>query len=249
MNPEPRSTPNAEMLMAELEFLSKLSQVVASTLELQPILDWIMRETTALLSADEGSIRLRDPELAGDAMKTRVRRPAHGGESGSWPPAVSLSVEGFLSMKGATLATSDLHDDPRFPGLRGTSTRVRALLAVPLTVGGQMTGMLAVTHNEPGRHWMSNEIQLMTIVANSSASVLEQARLRLVAVEQQRLAELNRRMEVELAQAREIQMGLVPTRALNVGPWQAVTPGMAITSGRPGRSCSPLHRRSLVQSF
>src|SRR6266436_5193910 len=69
---EPLSVPNAEMLMAELEFLSKLSQVVASTAELQPILDWIVRETTALLSADEGTIRLPDPEVAGDAMRTRV---------------------------------------------------------------------------------------------------------------------------------------------------------------------------------
>ncbi len=223
MNPhESPAIPKAEMLMAELEFLSKLSQVVASTLELQPILDWIVRETTALLSADEGSIRLPDPETSGDAMKTRVRRRSRGVESGSWPAAVSLSVEGFLSSREEPLATSDLHDDPRFPGLRGQVTRVRALLAVPLKVGGRMTGVLAVTHHDPGRHWMPNEIQLLSIVANSSASVLEQARLRLEAVERQRLSELNQRMEAELVQAREIQMGLVPDRPLRVGPWEAV---------------------------
>ncbi|MEO5616175.1 MAG: GAF domain-containing SpoIIE family protein phosphatase [Candidatus Eisenbacteria bacterium] len=223
MNPDPsQATPKAEMLMAELEFLSKLSQVVASTLELQPILDWIVRETTALLSADEGSIRLPDPAVAGDPMKTRVRRQSLGVESGSWPAAVSLSVEGYLSIEGGVLATPDLHDDPRFPGLRGNPTRVRALLAVPLTVGGRMTGMLAVTHNAPGRHWMSNEVQLMTIVANSSGSVLEQARLRLEAVDRQRLTELNQRMEAELVQARDIQMGLVPARPLTFGPWEAV---------------------------
>jgi sigma-B regulation protein RsbU (phosphoserine phosphatase) len=219
---EPLSVPNVEMLMAELEFLSKLSQVVASTAELQPILDWIVRETTALLSADEGLIRLPNPEVAGDPMRTRVRRQSAGIESGSWPPSVSLSVEGFLSLKDDHLATTDLHDDPRFPGLRGQSTRVRAMLAVPLRVGGRMTGMLAVTHTQPGRHWMPNEVQLLTIVANSSASVLEQARLRAEALERQRLAELNRRMEAELEQAREIQMGLVPSRPLQLGPWQAV---------------------------
>jgi serine phosphatase RsbU (regulator of sigma subunit) len=208
--------------MAELEFLTKLSQVVASTLELQPILDWIVRETTTLLSADEGCIRLPDPDVAGDPMKTRVRRPKAGGESGSWPAAVSLSVEGFLSLRGEALATPDLHDDPRFSGLRGQTTRVRALLAVPLTLGGRITGMLAVTENAPGRQWTANEIQMLTIVANSSAGVLEQARLRLEAVERLRLTELNRRMEAELAQARDIQMGLVPARPLRVGPWEAV---------------------------
>jgi len=215
------AAPSTAMLMAELEFLSKLSQVVASTSELQPILDWIVRETTALLSADEGTIRLPDPATAGDPMKTRVRRQARGAESGSWPPAVSLSVEGFLSLETGPLATPDLHADPRFPGLRTPVTRVRALLAVSLRVEGRITGMLAVTHHEPGRHWMPNEIQLLTIVANSSASVLEQARLRAEAVERRRLAELTRRMEEELDQARDIQMGLVPKRPLQVGPWLA----------------------------
>ena len=217
----PAVVPNIQMLMAELDFLSKLSQVVASTNELQPILDWIVRETTSLLSADEGTIRLPDPETAGDPMKTKVRRRSRGTESGSWPAAVSLSVEGYLSLQGDVLATSDLHDDPRFPGLRGGNTRIRALLAVPLRLSGRMTGMLAVTHNEPGRQWMPNEIQLLTIVANSSASVLEQARLRAESVERQRLEELNRRMEQELKQARDIQMGLVPRWPLKAGGWEA----------------------------
>jgi phosphoserine phosphatase RsbU/P len=135
---------------------------------------------------------------------------------------VSLSVEGFLTVRGEVLATPDLHDDTRFPGLRGKPTRVRSLLAVPLRVGGQMTGMLAVTQPMPGRHWMPDEIQLMTIVANSSAGVLEQARLRLEAAERARLAEAAQRMDAELAQAREIQMGLVPASALRMAGWEAV---------------------------
>jgi sigma-B regulation protein RsbU (phosphoserine phosphatase) len=123
-------------------------------------------------------------------------------------------------MHGDHLATHDLNNDPRFPGLGGTASQVRALLAVPLRLNGRMTGLLAVTHREPGRQWMSNEIQLLTIVANSSASVLEQARLRVEAVEKQRLEESARRMDIELKQARDIQMGLVPTRPLRCGPWE-----------------------------
>jgi sigma-B regulation protein RsbU (phosphoserine phosphatase) len=193
---------------------------VASTSELQPILDWIVRATTDLLSADEGIIRLPYSDVAGDPRRTRVRRQSHLAASGSWPTAVSLSVEGFLSLHGSHLATHDLHDDPRFPGLHGGSTRVRALLAVPLRLNGRMTGLLAVTHHEPGRQWMDNEIQLLTIVANSSASVLEQARLRAESIEKQHLEEMAKRMDVELKQARDIQMGLVPTRPLRSGPWE-----------------------------
>jgi hypothetical protein len=45
--------PDLQRLQNELHFLSELSQVVASNTELQPILDWIVGKTVALLSADE----------------------------------------------------------------------------------------------------------------------------------------------------------------------------------------------------
>src|SRR5207247_7146334 len=53
--------PDPKRLIAVLQFLAELGQVVASNTEMQPILDWIVSKTTAMLGADEGSIRLVDP--------------------------------------------------------------------------------------------------------------------------------------------------------------------------------------------
>ena len=213
-------TPDARRLQAELQFVTELCEVVASNSELQPILDWIVQKTTGLLSADEGSIKLLAPETAGPSVKTIIRRESPGLSSGSWPQAVSMSVMGFLLHKGEALASPDLPGDSRFPGLRAGSGRVRAVLAVPLKVGNRITGMLAVTQAEPGREWTSHDAQLLAIVASNSAGVIEQARLRVQALQNQRLEEEMRRTERELEQARQIQMRLVPAGPLIVGPWQ-----------------------------
>jgi serine phosphatase RsbU (regulator of sigma subunit) len=214
--------PDAQRLQAELQFVTELCEVVASNAELQPILDWITQKTTSLLSAEEGSIKLLGPEVAGPSIKTIIRRETPGLSSGSWPQAVSMSVMGFLLHRGEALASPDLPGDPRFPGLRSGTGRVRAVLAVPLKVGNRITGMLAVTQAQPGREWTAHDAQLLAIVASNSAAVIEQARLRVEALEKQRLEEENQRMDRELEQARQIQMRLVPAGPLVVGPWQAV---------------------------
>lgn len=210
--------PDAQRLMDELKFLSELCEVVASNTELQPILDWIVQKTTGMLGADEGTIRLTD-SASGDPGQTFIRKEKKDGASGSWPREVAMSVMGYLMHRGDVIATPDLMNDERFQGLRGRESRVRSLLAVPLKIGNRVTGVLAVTQPAPGRQWTPAESQLLTIVASNSAGVLEQARLRAVALEKKRLEEEARRIDRELGLAREIQMNLVPARELSTRGW------------------------------
>jgi sigma-B regulation protein RsbU (phosphoserine phosphatase) len=212
--------PDPKRLMAALQFLSELGQVVASNTEMQPILDWIVSKTTAMLGADEGSIRLVEPGAEGGGGHTFIRPKTAGHESGSWPRAIALSVMGYLLHHGDRLASVDLLNDERFPGLRGLESRVRSILAVPLRVENRVTGILAVTQAEPGRHWNESDNQLLSIVAGHSAGVIEQARLRAEALEKQRLEEERRRAERELDLARDIQMSFIPSRAITTGSWE-----------------------------
>lgn len=223
MSPKPLTTDeqDPQRLRAVLRFLAELGEVVASNTELQPILDWIVLRTTSMLGADEGSIRLLEPDADSPRGRTLVRKQSQGSVSGSWPPALALSVTGYLLHRADHLATPDILDDGRFAGLRGTEARVRAVLAVPLRVENHVTGVLAVTQARPGRRWTASDIQLLSIVAGHSAGVIEQARLRAEAVEKQRLAEEAKRIERELSLAREIQMNLVPSRPLAFGRWEA----------------------------
>jgi serine phosphatase RsbU (regulator of sigma subunit) len=219
----------------ELRFLAQLCHVVASNTDLSSILDWIVQQTTRLLSADEGSIKLSGPDPGAPTAKTLIRRHQPGLVSGSWESGVVTNVMSFLMAKGEALASPDLLEDDRFPTLRGTHSHVRSVLAVPLRVGNRITGMLAVTNRAPGRKWTPAEIQLLDIVATHSAGVIEQARLR---GEAERTKELEREkelMERELNYARDIQVSLVPSAPLVCGPWEVH--GKVVPARQVGGDC------------
>ena len=209
--------PDPKLLAAALRLLSEVGGVVASTTELRPILESIVQKVTALLGADEGSIKLLGPDQAGPA-RTIVRKDRDVG-LGSWEQPITLSVMGYLLAKRRPLATPDLLEDSDFAGLRGMKSHVRAVLAMPLIVENRITGFLAVTNSTPGRRWTEDEVQLMGIVALNSAVMIEQARLRAEAEEKKRFEEENQRLERDLDLAREIQMGLVPGAGMRFGAW------------------------------
>jgi len=217
-----RSVPDPDDLpQGELEFITELCDVVAEQSELQPILDWLVHKTTRLMRADECSIKLLTG--GGNTAQTIIfdsRRSGIEAGSRSWAPAVKASVMGFLMSQPGELATPDLHADTRFPGLRSVQTPVRALLALPLKVDGRVTGMIAVSNALPGCEWTRHDVQLMSIVASHSASVIEKARLRVEAEEKRRLELEREALEKELMLARDIQMRLVPAAPLALGPWR-----------------------------
>ncbi len=206
-------------MQTEMAFIAELSMVVAASSELQPILDWIVRKSTDLLGADECTIKLlgADQETAHTIIFDNRRV---GPEAGStWAASVRTSVTGFLMVHNAELVTPDVMSDPRFAGLRGKESAIRALLAVPLRVDGRMTGLLAVSEQKPGREWTASDVQIMSIVASHSAGVIEKTRLRAEAEEKRRLEIENERMEKELLVAHDIQMRLVPDSAWDSGGW------------------------------
>jgi sigma-B regulation protein RsbU (phosphoserine phosphatase) len=217
--PPGQQQPDPQLLTQALQLLAEVGAVVASTTELRPVLEVLVNRATRLLGADEGSIKVLGADPGGPA-RTFFRAmddPRHA--VGSWPPAVSMSVMGYLMARKKPLATPDLLNDADFSGLRGANTHVRAVLAVPLVVDNRVTGFLAVTRREPGRRWTDAEIQLLGIVAGNSAVMIEQARLRAEAEEKKRLQAENERMERDLNLAREIQMGLLPSGPTVFGPW------------------------------
>ena len=208
--PVTNEIPDPRRMQAELSFLSELCQVVASTTEFRQILDWIVDKTTAMLEAEQGSIKLLGNEPA-PMLHTMIRKQPQG--SSRLDFAIETSVTGWILQRGEPLASADLLADPRFPGLRNAQSRVRSILAAPLKVGNRITGILAVTHRLPSRQWTQYDTQLLTIIARHSADVLEQARLKEIEREKQRL-------EAEIAIAQQTQLGLVPSKPLIVGPWE-----------------------------
>lgn len=206
---------------SELEFITELCAVVAEQAELQPILDWLVHKTTRLLGTEECSIKLIT--AGSDVAKTIMfdnRRDGFEAGSHTWSPMVKTLVMGFLMSQQGELASADLLADPRFAALRNQQTPIRSLLALPLKVDGRITGMIAVSNAQPGREWTRQDVQLLSIVASHSASVVEKTRLRAEAEQKRRLELEKEALEKELMLARDIQMQLVPDLPMTLGGWR-----------------------------
>ena len=105
---------------------------------------------------------------------------------------VDEAVAGLAVREGAPVSTSDVLADPRVVLTPETRTLVErsghgSVLAVPLTIGGRVTGVLAVG-DATGRTFGADEIRRLQDFANQAAIALENARL--FALETARRAQL-----------------------------------------------------------
>jgi signal transduction histidine kinase len=120
-----------------------------------------------------------------DAASGRLVAVASSGSSGPFAPGTRISgdeaLAGLVLREGRPVSTPDILNDPRItlnPETRAKIEQVghRSVLAVPLTIGGRVTGVLAVG-DVTGRAFDAEEIQRLQDFGNQAALALENARL------------------------------------------------------------------------
>jgi phosphoserine phosphatase RsbU/P len=98
-------------------------------------------------------------------------------------------------------------DTGREDFLRGSETivqhRVRSLIAVPLQSEGRVTGLIYVDSPDFVHPFTTEDLNLLTVMANVAAIQIEHARLAEVEI-------VEKKMQQEMAQAAEIQRNLMP---------------------------------------
>lgn len=184
----------------ELATLLKISQQVASTLELDPLLDLILTQLQSVVAYDGASILTLD----GDVLRSRAYRgpipqaealahhfhpeEAHPDREvvNSRKPVIISDVRGQTPMARAFQQTTG--DE-----LETTYGYIRSWMGVPLIVKGQVIGMLTLDHSQPN-FYTRRHAELAWAFADQAAVALENARL--YRAEADRLDEAQRRREV-----------------------------------------------------
>jgi signal transduction histidine kinase len=166
-----------EQRIAYLERIVKVSQILNSTLSLDPLLRIIIQSATELTNTESCSIMLLDKQ-------TGELRFAHMiGESAAdlHNLTVSLdhSIAGWIVSKGKPLLIRDVKSDPRWNADidEAIDFDTRSILGVPLRVKDETIGVLELLNKLGDEGFSQDDIQIASTLAAQAAIAIENARL------------------------------------------------------------------------
>jgi phosphoserine phosphatase RsbU/P len=193
-----------------LALLYRISQDFNSSLDLDEVLNRVIDEVIAAVRAERGFLMLRD---AAGQLRFRVARGIERHTIEQPQFQVSRSVLARVAEEGRPLLTSNAQDDAWLKTHRSVAVLgLRSILCVPLQIKGALLGVIYVDNRLQSGIFQPADLDLLTAIASSAATAIENARLYQVAVEQGRL-------ERELQMARDLQASLLPREAPQLAGW------------------------------
>lgn len=185
----------------KLQVILEITQQLGHTLDQEELLNRLLDSLMRLFpQADRGMVLLSE----GDRLIVRAQRSRLENAGAAYP--YSRTVVRQVLDEGVGILSEDARADERFQGSTTISAlNLRAFLCVPLIGhGGKRLGVLQLDRARAGRTFQATDLQLLTAVGLQTAVVLENAALHTELLREERLRQ-------ELALAREIQQGFLPT--------------------------------------
>jgi PAS domain S-box-containing protein len=168
----------------ELATLLEVSQNVASTLELEPLLSGVLVQLRSVVEYCQASIQMRDGDSL-ISMGASISPPRGEGAALTPLPPDRLGVIWDALAKGQPVIVPDVQADTVMAAalregagesLESGATPVRSWLAVPLTLRDGALGMLSLASDEADAY-SARHARLATAIANQAAVAIDNARL------------------------------------------------------------------------
>jgi sigma-B regulation protein RsbU (phosphoserine phosphatase) len=189
-----------------LSLLYEVSREITSILDREELLRRMAHRVKKLVNYHVFSVMLWNENTQllesvfgmryGDAIPSRFTLPLHQG------------ITGISAGERRAIRVADTLNDPRYIQCE-TGVVVRSELVVPLLLQDRLIGVLDLESTDPNAFTVEHERMLATL-GSYIAIALENARL------YEEARESERRLQTDLATAREIQRGLLPTGAREV---------------------------------
>ncbi|MGH7910734.1 MAG: GAF domain-containing protein, partial [Candidatus Dormibacteraceae bacterium] len=176
-----------ERTVRELEFLQRLSQSAASTMDSDALLSLLIHETTSALGTDVCSLYLlgaRSQDLvltATNGLNEKMVGRVH--------MQVGEGITGWVAAERRPKLVSDVTTDPAWRWVPGfDEERFLSMLSVPIESGPRLIGVLNVQSVEH-REFTDEDLSFLRAIAGQVAGILERN-------------ELHLRLEAQLARLR-----------------------------------------------
>jgi signal transduction histidine kinase len=163
--------------ISELEVMQEVARSLSSELNLEPLLQLILRSAVQVMDASAGSLLLLDRETnelvfevieggSGSALE-KTRMPADKG------------IAGWVASHGEPLIVDDVNRDNRY--YRSISEELgyttRSILCVPMIAKRDVIGVLQLLNKVEGRYFTLADQEMLTAFAAQSAVSIDNARL------------------------------------------------------------------------
>ena len=198
-----------------LSTLHEVNRELASILDSEELLEKVAELVRRLIDHDVFTVLLWNEET--QLLEPRISFYRDGprvGTTRSLP--LGQGICGTAAALQQTLRVPNIHLDPRYVSCV-SDLEVRSELAVPLTVKGELVGVLDLESTQYDAFTSQHE-QALSTLGSALAIALENARL------YEQLRKDEQRLEQDLSTAREIQKQLLP----KTSPW---LPGLRVAVG------------------
>ena len=163
--------------LRRLASLYEIGQTITSTLEMDTVLDLVMRNAVEILHAEAGSLLLSDQDsgelvfraVAGQAAGSLLGRRLTPGEG----------IAGAVLEAGQGTVADHAQVSPHWSASpdTGTESRAHSLVCVPLIHKGQPLGVLEVINKQDRSAFDDEDLELLSAFAAQAAIAIENARL------------------------------------------------------------------------
>ena len=184
----------------EKEALFEITKALSASLDLDEVIEAIIRTLRQVVRFDAAAIYLVNPRTL--ALEQVADEGYPEGADTAFGLRVGVGLVGWVAKTGEAVIVPDVRKDTRYVAAR---PETRSELAAPLLVEGRTIGVFNLESDlEDAFH--DGHLELLTAFASHAAVAVERARLTRELLER-------RRLEKELAIARDIQLSFLPKSA------------------------------------
>ncbi|MGE5557573.1 MAG: GAF domain-containing protein [Bacillota bacterium] len=156
----------------ELFSFYRVYQALGIEMELETLLDRILRAIQKALKTEIGSLYLMDEESG-----MLVPRVVTGEEAAVLRPVnLGESITGWVARTGQPEIINDLPSDPRFTNPLHRSN-LKAQLCTPIKIKGKVIGVINVFNREDEEGFTQEDLRLLSVFTTQMAVAIERARL------------------------------------------------------------------------
>ncbi len=197
-----RDTREATRIGSTVSALAQASNLIAAQNQSQELLERVLEWAREILHAESASVLLFDKKR--ERLDFAAAQGPIADQLKPFSLAPGIGIAGWVAQNGQAVYTNDARNDARFQsdfdGATGFVTR--AIVCVPLRARDEILGVIEVVNRLNDEPFTSDDVEILSAVANQSAIALENARLYellnlRVAVSEESLENTNLRLETE----------------------------------------------------